>query len=137
SYTMSRVEKFLNAHGRQIIGWDEILEGEIAPNATIMSWRGTEGGIEAARQKHDVIMTPTSYMYFDYYQSLDTQREPFAFGGFVPVERVYSFEPLPDELTPQEQQHIIGVQANLWTEYIKTDSHLEYMLLPRLAALSE
>ncbi|NGM61002.1 family 20 glycosylhydrolase [Sphingobacterium sp. SGG-5] len=137
SYTISRVEKFLHAHGRQIIGWDEIIEGGIAPNATIMSWRGTEGGIEAARQNHDVIMTPTSYMYFDYYQSLDTEREPFSFGGFVPVKRVYSFEPLPDELTPQEQQHIIGVQANLWTEYIKTNSHLEYMLLPRLAALSE
>lgn len=137
SYAISRVEKFLNRYSRKIIGWDEILEGGIAPNATIMSWRGTDGGIEAARQHHDVIMTPTSHFYFDYYQSSDTENEPFGFGGYVSVERVYSFDPIPKELTPEEQKHIIGVQANLWTEYIKDNQHLEYMLLPRLAALSE
>lgn len=137
SYAMTRVEKFLNDHGRQIIGWDEILEGGIAPNATIMSWRGTEGAIEAARQHHDAIMPPTSYCYFDYYQSKDTANEPFAFGGYIPVEKVYAFEPIPAGLTPEEQKHIIGVQANMWTEYITNGDHLEYMLLPRLAALSE
>lgn len=137
SYAISRVEKFLNNHGRQIIGWDEILEGGVAPNATIMSWRGIDGGIDAARQYHDVIMTPNSHLYFDYYQSLDTDNEPFGFGGYVSVERVYSFDPIPKELNKEEQKHIIGVQANLWTEYIKSNEHLEYMLLPRLAALSE
>lgn len=137
SYAISRIGKFLNDHGRKIIGWDELLEGGIAPNATIMSWRGIDGGIEAARQHHDVIMTSNSHFYFDYYQSLDTENEPFGFGGYVPVEKVYSFNPQPEVLNEDEQKHIIGVQANLWTEYIKTNEHLEYMLLPRLAALSE
>ncbi len=137
SYVTARVEKFLNDHGRRIIGWDEILEGQLAPNATVMSWRGVEGGIEAARLGHDVIMTPTSYMYFDYYQSLDTENEPFGIGGYVPIEKVYSFDPIPASLQENEKKHIIGVQANLWSEYILTNEHLEYMLLPRLAALSE
>lgn len=137
SYVTARVEKFLNDHGRSIIGWDEILEGELAPNATVMSWRGMQGGIEAAQMNHDVIMTPTTYCYFDYYQTQYTDDEPFGIGGFVPVETVYSFEPAPDILTPEQKKHILGAQANLWTEYIKTPEHVEYMLLPRLAALSE
>jgi len=137
SYVTARIEKFLNNHGRNIIGWDEILEGELAPNATVMSWRGMEGGLEAAKLNHDVIMAPNSYCYFDYYQTQDTQNEPFAIGGYVPVEKVYSFEPVPSELTPEQQKHILGAQANLWTEYIATPEHVEYMVLPRMAALSE
>lgn len=136
SYTMTRVEKFLNDKGRKIIGWDEILEGGLAPNATVMSWRGIAGGIEAARLKHDVIMTPSSHLYFDHYQSLNPN-EPFGIGGFSSVENVYSFEPIPSELTKEEAKHILGPQANLWTEYVDSNEHLEYMLLPRLAALSE
>ncbi|NDV96315.1 beta-N-acetylhexosaminidase [Dysgonomonas sp. 521] len=137
SYVMSRVEKFLNSKGRRIIGWDEILDGEVAPNATVMSWRGTEGGIAAARMKHDAIMVPTSYLYFDYYQTDDTKDEPLGIGGYVPVEKVYSFDPVPKELTEEESKYIIGTQANLWTEYIQDSKHVEYMVLPRMAALSE
>lgn len=137
SFIISYAEKFLNKHGRQIIGWDEILEGGLAPNATVMSWRGTAGGIEAAKQKHDVIMTPNTYMYFDYYQSTDIDQEPMAIGGYIPLEKVYSFEPLPASLTPEEQKYIIGVQANLWTEYIPDYKQVEYMELPRMAALAE
>ena len=137
SYVISHVEKFLNERGRQIIGWDEILEGGLAPNATVMSWRGEGGGIEAAKQHHDVIMTPNTYLYFDYYQSKDTDNEPLAIGGYLPVERVYSYEPMPKSLTPDEQKYIKGVQANLWTEYIPTFSHAQYMVLPRWAALAE
>lgn len=136
SYVIARVEKFLNDHGRRIIGWDEILEGELAPNATVMSWRGSDGGIAAAKLGHDVVMTPNSHFYFDYYQSLDPENEPFGIGGYVSVDRVYSYDPMAG-LTPEQQKHILGVQANMWTEYIADDSHLEYMLLPRLAALSE
>ncbi len=137
SYIINHAEKFLNARGRQIIGWDEILEGGLAPNATVMAWRGENYAIEAARQGHDAIMTVTSYLYFDYYQSADIENEPLAIGGYLPLERVYSFHPLPAVLTPEEQKHIIGVQANLWTEYIASYRHAEYMYLPRMAALSE
>lgn len=137
SFVINHIEKFLNEHGRQIIGWDEILEGGLAPNATVMSWRGERGGIEAAKQKHDVIMTPNTYLYLDYYQTKDTENEPLAIGGYVPIETVYNYEPTPASLTPEEQKHIIGVQANLWTEYIPTFSHVQYMVLPRWAALSE
>lgn len=137
SYVIAHAEKFVNSKGRQIIGWDEILEGGLAPNATVMSWRGINGGIEAARQHHDVIMTPTTYLYFDYYQTKDVETEPLAIGGYVPVEAVYNFNPVPDVLTEEESKHIIGVQANLWTEYIPHFSHVEYMVLPRMAALSE
>ncbi len=137
SYCMKELEAFLNGRGRQIIGWDEILEGEVAPNATVMSWRGMEGGIEAAKLGHDVIMVPTSFVYFDYYQTDRTQDEPLAIGGYVPVEKVYSLEPVPASLTPEEAKHILGAQANLWTEYIATPGHVEYMVLPRMAALSE
>ena len=137
SFIINHAEKFLNSKGRQIIGWDEILEGGLAPNATVMSWRGEEGGIEAARQKHKVIMTPHTYLYFDYYQSYDTKNEPLAIGGRLPLERVYSYDPMPKVLSAEEQKYIIGIQANLWTEYISTFNYAEYMLLPRLAALSE
>ncbi len=137
SYVTERVEKFLNRHGRNIIGWDEILEGKLAPNATVMSWRGIGGGIEAARLGHNVIMTPTSHLYFDYYQTTDTNKEPLGIGGYVPVKQVYSFEPEPDQLTAAQKKFILGPQANLWTEYIKTSSHVEYMTMPRIAALSE
>ena len=137
SYVTERIEKFLNKNGRSIIGWDEILEGDLAPNATVMSWRGIEGGIEAAKLGHDVIMTPNSHLYFDYYQTADTENEPMAIGGFLPLERVYSYEPLPDTLTPEQKKHILGPQANIWTEYIPDSKQVEYMLLPRLAALCE
>ncbi len=137
SYVTERVGEYLAAKGRKIIGWDEILEGKLAPNATVMSWRGIEGGVEAARLGHDAIMTPYSHLYFDFYQSENKDAEPLAIGGYSPVEKVYSYEPYAEGMTKEETSHIIGVQANLWTEYITTDSHLEYMLLPRLAALSE
>lgn len=137
SFVINHIEKFLNDHGRQIIGWDEILEGGLAPNATVMSWRGEKGGIEAAKQKHDVIMTPNTYLYFDYYQAKDVDNEPFGIGGYLPLERVYSYEPMPASLTPEEQKYIKGVQANLWTEYIATFPHAQYMVLPRWAALCE
>ena len=136
SYVISRMEKFVESKGRHIIGWDEILEGNLAPNATVMSWRGVDGGIKAAQMKHDVIMTPNTYLYLDYYQTTDTENEPLAIGGYVPVEKVYSFEPtngIPEEY----QKYIIGVQANLWTEYIPTFRHVEYMEMPRIGALAE
>ena len=137
SYIISSVEKHLNEKGRQIIGWDEILEGGLAPNATVMSWRSMAGGTQAAKLGHDVVMTPTSHVYFDYYQTLDTENEPLAIGGYVPLETVYSLEPVPAGLTPEEENYIIGAQANLWVEYIPNFKHVEYMVLPRLAALSE
>ena len=137
SYVTDRIGKFLAQHGRRIIGWGEILEGRAPSDAVVMSWRGSEGGIAAAKLGHDVIMTPNSHFYFDYYQSLDTDAEPFGIGGYIPMEQVYSYDPAFPELTPEQQKHILGVQANLWTEYVLSDEHLEYMLLPRLAALSE
>jgi len=137
SYVTNRMEKFLNERGKKLIGWDEILEGEIAPNATVMSWRGVEGGLEAVRTGHDAIMVPYTHLYFDYYQAKDTSKEPFAIGGYIPVELVYSFEPFTEDMTEEEKSHILGIQANLWTEYIPTSQQLEYMLLPRLSALSE
>lgn len=137
SHVMQHASDFLATKGKRTIGWDEILEGGAAPNTIIMSWRGEAGGIEAARRGHDAIMTPNNYMYFDYYQTLDRENEPEAIGGYVPVEKVYSYEPISDKLTPEEAQRILGVQANLWTEYIPTYSQVEYMELPRMAALSE
>lgn len=137
SYTIRHVAQFLKQHGRRMIGWDEILEGGLPPEATVMSWRGEAGGIEAARQGHDVIMTPNTYLYFDYYQSQDTANEPEAIGGYVPLEKVYGYEPLPAGLSAEEQKHIVGVQANCWTEYMKTYRQVEYMELPRMAALCE
>ncbi len=137
SYVTKRIEKYLNDHGRQIIGWDEILEGELSPNATVMSWRGSKGGQKAAQMGHDAIMTPNTHFYFDYYQSEDRTNEPEAIGGYLPVSKVYEFEPYTEDMTPEERAHILGVQANMWTEYIGTPEYLEYMLLPRMSALSE
>jgi len=136
SYFVRRIEKFINSKGKSIIGWDEILEGGLAPNATVMSWRGTEGGIEAAKQNHNVIMTPGEYCYFDHYQS-DPRNEPVAIGGYTTVEKVYSFEPTPKELSEEQRKYILGAQANLWTEYIIEPEKVEYMVFPRICALSE
>ena len=136
SYFIARMEDFLNDHGRQIIGWDEILEGGLAPGATVMSWRGEAGGIEAAKMGHDVIMTPNSHMYLDHYQN-DPSEEPLAIGGFLPLKKVYSYNPVPDVLTGEEADHVLGAQGNVWTEYMKTSEHVEYMAYPRAIALSE
>ena len=137
SYVITHASNYLKSLGRNTIGWDEILEGGLAEGATVMSWRGEAGGIAAAKQNHDVVMTPNSYLYFDYYQSLDKANEPQAIGGYLPLQRVYSYEPMPEELTAEEARHIIGVQANIWTEYMPTFKHMQYMALPRVAALSE
>jgi len=138
TYINREIEQFLHERGRSLIGWDETLEGGLTEEATVMSWRGTNGGIEAARQHHRVIMTPTDYCYIDYYQLKNTWNEPLAIGGYVPVSKVYSFEPLvPEKLTEEEQQYILGAQVNLWTEYVSAPEHLFYMLLPRLDAISE
>lgn len=136
SYFIHRIEEFVNSKDKKIIGWDEILEGGLAPNATVMSWRGMQGGIDAARQKHEVIMTPVSHCYFDYYQS-ENLDEPVAIGGFLPLKKVYSFNPIPDELNAEEAKYILGAQANLWTEYIPTEKQVEYMVFPRALAISE
>jgi hexosaminidase len=136
SYFIRRIEKFINAKGKSIIGWDEILEGGLAPNATVMSWRGIEGGIAAAKENHNVIMTPGSHCYFDYYQA-DPETEPLAIGGLLSLEKVYSYEPIPEALTEEQSKYILGAQANVWTEYLKTPSQVEYMVYPRLCALSE
>ena len=137
SWFIRRIESFLLQHERRLIGWDEILEGGLAPQATVMSWRGVNGGIEAARQGHDVVMTPTSHMYFDYYQSRNRDGEPLAIGGYLPLEAVYSYEPVPGELTEVEGRRVLGAQGNVWTEYIKTPEHADYMAYPRALALSE
>ena len=136
-YVTTRMEQFLAEKGKKLIGWDEILEGEIAPNATVMSWRGVAGGLQAVRMGHDAIMTPNTFFYLDYYQSLDKENEPLAIGGYLPVEKCYSYEPTTADMTAEEKSHILGVQANLWTEYIPDANQLFYMLLPRLAALAE
>jgi len=136
SYFIQRIEKYLNSKGRKLIGWDEILEGGLAPEATVMSWRGISGGIAAAKQQHDVIMTPGTHCYFDHYQA-NPKYEPHAIGGYTSLQKVYSYEPIPKELSPEEAKYILGAQANMWTEYIPTEHHLEYMLLPRMLALAE
>ena len=136
SYTIRRIEKFLNGKGKKMIGWDEILEGGLAPNATVMSWRGMKGGIEAAKSKHDVIMTPTDFAYLDYGQG-DPNYEPINIGNHVPLEKVYSFEPVPKELSAEEGKYVIGAQGNIWTEYMKTPDKVEYMAYPRMLALAE
>ena len=137
SYVMTRMEKFVEDHGRKVIGWDEILEGGLGPNVTVMSWRSIDGGKEGAKQQHDVIMTPCSHLYFDYYQTDNTDDEPLAIGGYIPVSRVYEFEPIPSELTEEEAKHILGPQANLWVEYIKDMNTVFYRVLPRMDALTE
>jgi hexosaminidase len=128
---------FLASQGRRLVGWDDILEGGLAENAIVMSWRGTQGGIAAARAGHDVVMTPTSHTYFDYYQSADRSTEPLAMGGFLPLETVYSYEPIPAELEPQFAKQVLGAQGQLWTEYMPTPKQVEYMAFPRLSALAE
>ena len=136
SYFIKRMERFISTHDKKLIGWDEILEGGIAPEATVMSWRGVAGGVEAAKQGHDVIMTPGSHAYFDHYQGPQNQ-EPLAWGGYTPLSQVYTFDPTVDTMTEAEAKHVLGGQANLWSEQIKTTEHSEYMIFPRLAALSE
>ena len=132
----ARVQDFLLEHGRKVIGWDEILEGELKPGATVMSWRGIDGGVKASAKGFDVIMSPNKFAYFDYYQSQEKDKEPFAIGGYLPLEQVYGYEPF-EGLEAGSEGHILGVQANLWTEYIGETNHLEYMLLPRMLAISE
>lgn len=136
SYFIQRMEKYINSKGKQIIGWDEILEGGLAPNATVMSWRGTKGAVEAAKEGHNVILTPTSHSYFDYYQS-ENEQEPLAIGGFLPLERVYAFDAIPKELQEQYSKYLLGVQGNVWTEYMPDEKKVEYMAFPRAIALSE
>lgn len=136
SYFIKRIEKYLNGKDRQIIGWDEILEGGLAPNASVMSWTGEEGGIAAAKQKHPVIMTPGNWCYFDHYQDT-TAAEPLAIGGFTSVKEVYGYEPLPASLSPDEAKFILGAQGNVWTEYMESTDHVEYMVYPRACALAE
>jgi hexosaminidase len=136
SYFIRRIEKFLSAHDRRLIGWDEILEGGIAPEATVMSWRGTSGGVQAAQLGHDVIMTPNDICYFDHYQG-DPENEPLSIGGMTKLSEVYNYEPIPDDLSPNRIKHILGAQANVWTEYLVKPEDITYMVLPRMAALAE
>jgi hexosaminidase len=135
SYFIGRIEKYLNSKGKQIIGWDEILEGGLAPNATVMSWRGEKGGIEAAKQKHNVIMTPGGWMYFDHTQTKN--EDSVTIGGYTTVQKVYSYEPIPKELSEEDSKYVLGAQANVWTEYMRYPSKVEYMIFPRMSALSE
>ncbi len=137
SYFITRIEKYLNSKGKQIIGWDEILDGGLAPNAAVMSWRGISGGIAAAKQKHNVVMTPGKPCYFDHYQAKDKTKEPLAIGGYNPLDSVYGYNPTPKGLTEEESKFIMGAQGNVWTEYITDFSKVEYMSMPRMAALSE
>ncbi|MEO8227597.1 MAG: beta-N-acetylhexosaminidase [Gemmatimonadota bacterium] len=132
-----QMDAFLTAHHRRMIGWDEILEGGLAPNAVVMSWRGISGGIAAARDGHDVVMAPTSHTYFDYYQSRNTADEPLAIGGYLPLDTVYAYEPTPATLEPRFAKHILGAQGQIWTEYLRDPKQVEYMALPRMAALAE
>jgi len=137
SYFIQRIERFLNAHGRRMIGWDEILEGGLAPNATVMSWRGMQGGLNAAQAGHDVIMSPTSHCYLDYPQSQDQYKDVPEWMSYLPLEKVYDFEPVPAGLSPAQAAHVLGGQANLWTEFIPTPERAETMAYPRAAALAE
>ena len=137
SWFIRQMDAFLTPHGRRLVGWDEILQGGLAENAVVMSWRGTAGGVAAARAGHDVVMAPTSNTYLDYYQSRDQANEPLAIGGFLPLETVYAYEPVPSELEPQYAAHILGAQAQVWTEYMPDPKHVEYMAFPRLTALAE
>ena len=134
---MRQMDAFLARHGRRLVGWDEILEGGLSPNAVVMSWRGEEGGIAAARAGHDVVMTPTKYTYFDYYQSEDRDHEPLAIGGDLPIEQVYGYDPVPAGLEPEFASHVLGAQGQLWSEYLPGPKAVEYMAFPRLCALAE
>ncbi|MDH7599994.1 MAG: beta-N-acetylhexosaminidase [Sedimentisphaerales bacterium] len=136
SWFIRRMDSFLASYGRRLIGWDEILEGGLAPGATVMSWRGEAGGIAAAKADHDVVMAPNSHTYFDYYQA-DPNTEPLAIGGYLPLEKVYSYDPVPSSLTQDQARHILGVQGQVWTEYIPEPNKVEYMAFPRACALAE
>jgi hexosaminidase len=135
SYFIQRMEKYINSKGRTIIGWDEILEGGLAPNAVVMSWRGEEGGVAAAKQNHFVIMTPGNFVYLDHSQSKN--EDSVTIGGFTPVEETYSYEPVPKELNAERAKYVLGSQANVWTEYMRYPSKVEYQIFPRMSALSE
>jgi hexosaminidase len=137
SWFIRQMDRFLSQRGRRLIGWDEILEGGLAENAAVMSWRGISGGVAAARAGHDVVMAPTSNTYFDYYQSRDLLNEPLAIGGFLPLDSVYAYDPMPPDLEPQYRKHILGAQGQLWTEYMVTPKQVEYMAYPRTSALAE
>jgi len=137
SYFIKRIEGILNKLGKRLIGWDEILEGGLAPGAIVQSWRGMEGGISAVDAGHEVIMSPTSHAYFDYYQSKDRLDEPLAIGGYLPLEKVYQFEPVPEEIDSDKEHLVLGGQGNLWTEYISSSDKAEYMVLPRMSAMAE
>ena len=137
SYFIKRIENILSKLGKRLIGWDEILEGGLAPDAIVQSWRGMDGGIIAANAKHEVIMSPTSHAYFDYYQSDDRDKEPLAIGGFLSLEKVYQFEPIPDDIEQEKIKYILGGQGNVWTEYINTPQKVEYMAIPRMSAMAE
>jgi hexosaminidase len=137
SYFIRRMEALLQSRGRRLIGWDEILEGGLAPNATVMSWRGEVGGITAAQAGHDVVMAPNIYTYLDYYQVTDKDSEPLGIGGYIPLSKVYGYNPIPSELTPDQAQHVLGTQFQIWTEYIPKPAHVEYMSYPRACALAE
>jgi len=137
SWFIGRMDQYLTSHGRRLIGWDEILQGGLAPNATVMSWQGVNGAIAAARSGHDAVLTPGGTTYFDHYQSRDTAHEPLAIGGFLPLDTVYTWEPIPPALEPQFQSHILGVQGQLWTEYLPDPKAVEYMAYPRMSALAE
>jgi hexosaminidase len=137
SWFIRQMDAFLTSHGRRLIGWDEILEGGLAENATVMSWRGIEGGIAAARAGHDVVLTPREFTYFDYYQSADHDKEPLAIGGLLPLDKVSTWEPMPEALEPQYHAHILGIQGQLWSEYLPNPKAVEYMAFPRMAALAE
>ncbi len=137
SWFIRQIDAFLTAKGRRLIGWDEILQGGLAPGATVMSWQGVTGGIAAARQGHDVVMAPTSHTYFDYYQAKPADAEPLAIGGYLPIDTVYGFDPVPADLEPQYASHVLGAQGQVWTEYLATPKHVEYMAFPRACALAE
>ena len=137
SYFIRRLETLLQRRGRRLIGWDEILEGGLAPNATVMSWRGEAGGIAAASEGHDVVMAPNQFTYLDYYQVIDREKEPLAIGGYLPLSRVYGYNPIPAELAPEHAYHVLGAQCQIWTEYIPDSGQVEYMAFPRLCAISE
>ncbi|WP_407477849.1 glycoside hydrolase family 20 protein [Elizabethkingia meningoseptica] len=136
SFAIRKMDKYLQSRGRILVGWDEILDGGLTPGAVVMSWRGESGGIKAANAGHDVIMTPGEFLYFDSYQT-DPRTQPEAIGGFLPLEKVYSYNPVPSELNKENEKHVLGAQANLWAEYIPTTNHVEYMVFPRALALAE
>jgi hexosaminidase len=137
SYFIRRMDAFLAERGRRLVGWDEILEGGLAPGATVMSWRGEQGGITAAIAGHDVVMAPNQYTYLDYYQSEDREGEPLAIGGYLPLEKVYQYEPVPPDIPPEQAGHVLGAQAQLWAEYMPDPQRVETMAFPRLCALAE